>query len=99
MAFKLDKFAKASLLGAKTVWLPLLREDSIVDNVELSREVKRSARVERPLSLKAVRRPVTYDDWASAEVASAETTTALANMMVVGGFVNRVEWGGRSERD
>ena len=43
-----------------------------------------------------------YDDWASADVARAETRRALANMAVVGslgGFVNRVYgWGGRSER-
>ena len=75
-------FANASLFGAKTVWFPVLMADSSEGNEEL-KETSRSARVVRLLFLKVSRRPVIYDDWASADVASAETRRVLVNMAVV----------------
>jgi len=73
----------APLSGVKAVWFPELMADSIAERVELSEEARRSAAAVRPLSLSVVMRPVMYDDWASADVASAEIRVNLANMAVV----------------
>ena len=84
-------FAKAPLSGAKAVWFPELIADSIVERVVLSRAAIKSAAAVRPLSLSAVRRPVMYDDWASADVASAAIRENLDNMAVVVGAIVKAE--------
>lgn len=88
-------FARASSFGAKRVWFPVLMEDSSEANEEL-KETSKSARVVRLLFLKVSRRPVIYDDWASADVASAETRRVLANMAVAVRLWKWQKVGGRS---
>ena len=61
------------------MWFPELRVDS---NAEALAVVRTSARVVRLLFLRASRRPVMYDDWASADVASTETRATLVSMAV-----------------
>lgn len=72
--------AKASLFGAKTVWFPVLRELSNAESVEALKVENSSTRVVRLLFLKVSRRPVIYDDWASADVARAKTRRVLVRM-------------------
>jgi hypothetical protein len=93
-AVESGRLPRASLFGAKRVWFPVLRAVSSLEIVVLSKEARRSARVVRLLLLKALRRPVTYDDWASVEVASAETRRILVNMAVDCEFVSGEKWAG-----
>ena len=64
------------------MWFPELIADSSAERVELPKEARRSATAVRPLSLSVLRRPVMYDDWASADVASVEIRANMTNMVV-----------------